>query len=106
IFPAKDRDDELYVGYLPAAPPRVARFVRRLAPALAIAGVALAAVLAALQGPFDPGVFEYGAPRAVEGTLFERPYPVVVRDGVQGGALLVREGKHGAAPDAAGLDGR
>ena len=44
-----DPNDDLYVGYLPAAPPRVARFVRRVAPALVIAAAAIAGLLAALQ---------------------------------------------------------
>jgi hypothetical protein len=101
-----DRNDELYVGYLPSAPPRVARLVRRLVPAMVVSAVALAALLAALQGPFDAGTFEYGATAQVEGTVLERPYPMVLRTGASRGALLVREGKHGAAADAEGLDGR
>jgi hypothetical protein len=100
-----DANDDLYVGYLPAAPPRVARFVRRVVPVLVIAAAAIAGLLAALQGPFDPGTFEFGTTRAVEGTLLERPYPMLVGEGARG-ALLVREGKHGAAPDAVSLDGR
>jgi hypothetical protein len=102
----RDDDDDLYVGYLPAAPPRVARFVRRVVPALVVAAAAIAAVVAALQGPFDPGTFEFGTTRTAAGTLLERPYPLLLDAGAARGALLVREGKHGAAPDARGLDGR
>ncbi len=100
-----DANDDLYVGYLPAAPPRVARFLRRVVPALVAAAAAVAALLAVLQAPFDPGTFEFGTTRAVEGTIFEHPYPMLVEKDAKRGALLVREGKHGAAPDAAGLDG-
>jgi hypothetical protein len=98
-------NDELYVGYLPAAPRPVARFVRRLLPGLVAAAAGIAATLAVLQRPFDPGTFEFGTTRRFEGTLLERPYPILV-DQEPRGALLVREGKHGAAPDADGLDGR
>jgi hypothetical protein len=101
-----DAGDELYVGYLPAAPPRVARFVRRVVPALAVAGAAIAATLAALQGPFDAGTFEFGVSRRFAGTLVEKPYPILVEPSEPLGALLVRVGKHGAATDAVGLDGR
>jgi len=103
--PASD-SDELYVGYLPQAPPRTARFVRRAVSAIVALATTLAAILAVLQGRSSPGVFEFGSPRQFEGVLIERPYPVVVEAGVVRGALLVREGKHGAAPDAAGLEGR
>lgn len=101
-----DANDDLYVGYLPAAPPRMARFLRRVAPALVVGAAALAALLAVLQAPFDPGTFEFGTTRAVEGAIFDRPYPMLVEKDAKRGALLVREGKHGAAPDAVGLDGR
>jgi hypothetical protein len=101
-----DANDDLYVGYLPAAPPRVARFVRRLVPMLVVVAAVVAALLAVLQAPFDSGTFEFGTTRAVEGTLLERPYPMLVDEEAARGALLVREGKHGAARDAAGLDGR
>ena len=82
-----DANDDLYVGYLPAAPPRVARFVRRVVPALVIAAAAVAALLAVLQAPFDPGTFEFGTTRAVEGTLLERPYPMLVERGGARAAL-------------------
>jgi DMSO/TMAO reductase YedYZ heme-binding membrane subunit/nitrite reductase/ring-hydroxylating ferredoxin subunit len=101
--------DELYVGYLPAAPPLTARFVRRVVPALVAGAAAVAALVAVLQGPFDPGVFEYGEPRSIGGTLYERPYPMLVEAGdgqPARGALLVGVGKHGAAEAAAGLDRR
>jgi len=102
----REESDELYVGYLPAAPPRVARFVRRLVPALLVTALAVAALVAVLQAPFARGVFEFGSPRSVRGTLIERPYPLLVEDGTTRAALLVREGKHGASSDGAGLDGR
>jgi hypothetical protein len=128
--------EELYVGYLPVAPPRTARFMRGVVPSLVVGAAAFAAILAALQGRVDPGVFEYGRTRTIEGTLYELPYPLVIHGGAVGprdrsardgnasgsgaeatrhaagddqrarGALLVRQGKHGAAADAAGLDGR
>jgi hypothetical protein len=107
--------DELYVGYLPAAPPRTARWMRQVVPALVVVAGALAAVLAAAQRPSDPGVFEYGSVRSVEGTVVEQPYPMLVEAESADSAseakmgatsLLVRPGKHGAVTDVAGLEGQ
>jgi len=66
-----------------------------------------------VQGPFDPGVFEFGVVRSFEGLIQEGPYPMLLveRPGDSGDAavsdfFLVRVGKHGAADEVAGLDGR
>jgi hypothetical protein len=109
------RSDELYVGYLPRTPPGIARFVRRVVILLGLGTVGLAIALARLQGPFDPGSFEFGSTRTLEGRLFERPYPAL-RLAAPGSAedaagatathlLLVDPGKHGAQQSVAGLDG-
>ena len=108
---AAPEPDALYVGYLPAAPKRTALWMRRVAPALLAGGAALAALLALLQQPADPGLFEYGVVRPVAGTVVERPYPMLIAaEGPDGAgavaSLLVRPGKHGAAADVAGLEGR
>lgn len=108
-------DSELYVGYQPQAPTRLARFYRRLVPVLLAAMPALGALLAASQGPFDPGVFELGRERSFSGTVREHPYPmlVVARPGATEGAeagvsryYLVAPGKHGASRQVAEWDGR
>ena len=103
---------DFYVGYRPRAPRDLGRFTLRTAILLAAIGGALAALLAGLQGPFGPGVFEFGLTREFEGVLAERPYPtlMVERPGVAAGTfsryMLVAFGKRGAGAEMAGLDGR
>jgi hypothetical protein len=106
---ATDRD-ELYVGYLPSAPPGYARFVRRVVAALLGAAGVLAVVFAALQAPFDAGSFELDRAHDASGVVRALPAPMLVPQGDGGDpadrpALLVRPWKHGAAEDAAMLDG-
>lgn len=107
--------DGFYVGYLPEAPPGVGRFIRRAAFGLIAGAVLLGLALAALQAPFGPGVFEYGVTRGFEGVVREHPYPTLwldppglaaLGDPTPAGLLLVAPGKHGAAPEVRGLDGR
>jgi len=102
-------DDHFYIGYLPEAPAPVARAARIIAAGLAGAALATSAVLALTQDRADPGVFEFGQPRTVQGLLLEHPYPSLL---VPGGGpdsvlryLLVAEGKHGAQELARGRDG-
>jgi hypothetical protein len=101
--------DELYIGYLPAAPPGYARFVRRVVAGLLAGAAALAATFAALQAPFDPGSFDLGREHEASGIVRAHPAPMLVAasDGEahSATAFLVREWKHGAAEDAAALDG-
>ena len=96
-----------YVGYLPAAPAAIASTVRRSVVAIGAAAVALPLALVAAENPFAPSRFEFGHPRAYEGTVHERPYPAI--DVVEGGTArayaLVGPGKHGAGALVAGLDG-
>ena len=106
------RGDDFYVGYQGQAPPALGRFLRRIVLALVALAAVVAVGLAALQGPFDPGVFEFGVERDFEGVLQERPYPLLLvpRPGAAGGEPsrfhLVAFGKRGAAAEIAGLDGR
>jgi len=105
--------DEFFVGYL-AIPTETWRRMRRVALGLvAIAGCA-AFVLALATGPFDRASFEYGTERDWKGTLEASPVPVLIAradssPGSPFGALvrypLVAQGKHGAGPSVAGLDG-
>ncbi len=106
---------EFYVGYKSEAPPLLTRFLRRVVGSLIVAGAALAITLAALQKPFDPGVFEYGVVRDFEGILLENPVPtLLVANPATAGIsspdysrfLLVAPGKFGAADLVAGLHGR
>jgi hypothetical protein len=107
--------DDFYVGYRRRAPPTLARFVGGTAALLVAAGAALAGLLASRQGPFDPGVFEFGVLRSFDGIVRERPYPLleVGLPGLPGGAAgrrtgyyLGASGKRGASREVEGLDGR
>ncbi|MCE2392679.1 MAG: hypothetical protein J4G09_14575 [Proteobacteria bacterium] len=113
-MPEPGTPEEFYVGYRPQAPPGLARFVR-----LAVAGVlGLSALVALLlvfaQRPFSAASFEFGVRRTFEGWVLERPEPLLVvpRPGRSTGAagasryLLVAFGKHSAAGQVEGLDGR
>ena len=105
---------ELYVGYLPAMARPLARFLRPRVAALALCAAALSAALAATQGDFGPGVFEFGTRRTFEGLVAREPVPMLLlrRPGLvsERGAfsrfLLVGEGKRGAGREIAGLEGR
>lgn len=103
--------EPFYVGYLPEAPPELARWLARRVALLILSALALAVLVAATQRPFAASAFEYGVERELEGVLREHPYPtlLVERPGAEGrssGYLLVGRGKHGAAPQVRGLDGR
>jgi hypothetical protein len=109
-----DGGDELYVGYGAAMPPRTARRVRRAIALVAALAIAVPLALVAAQAAFAPASFEFGVVRSFEGTVRERPVPILMLDrpGTAGAepavtqVLLVAPGKHGARPDVAGLDGR
>jgi hypothetical protein len=110
-----DDTDELYVGYLPTTPSQTGRFVRRVVILLALLALALPLALALLQSRFDPGIFEFGAPRTLEGRLVERPYPALLLDapdteeqpaaGPTIHVLLVDPGKRGAQRRVEGMAG-
>ena len=104
---------DFYIGYLPQAPPDLARRVRRVVAALALGAAALALLLIGAQGRFDASSFEFQQYRDFEGVVEARPYPtlLVARPGDAAGQpysryLLVAHGKHGADADFAGLDGK
>jgi hypothetical protein len=105
---------DFYVGYLPKAPPSVARFVRRIVFALGCLTVVAAVALVLAQMPFASSVFEYGKVRVFEGIIEARPYPtiLVMRPGIvepetkYSRYLLVALGKHGADDVVAGFDGK
>jgi hypothetical protein len=90
--------DDFYVGYLPAAPAGLARWLRsRVAWLLALVA-AVALVLVFAQRPFDRASFEFGTTRSFEGVLQEHPYPTLLVSRPGGGRssyLLVAFGKFG-----------
>jgi sulfoxide reductase heme-binding subunit YedZ len=108
--PATVRDEgELYIGYLPTAPPRQARFARRVVIALLALCVGAVALVAAQQSQLSDGRFEFGVTREFRGVIEAAPYPVLRTPRPGGGAsvyLLVARGKHGANELAAPFAGR
>jgi hypothetical protein len=106
-----ERDDDLYVGYLPSAPVAVARTIRRSVAVLFSAIALLALGLAVAQSRADARVFEFTESRDLVGRIEAGAIPqlVVPRPGVGAGVSrypLVAAGKHGAASIVAGLDGK
>jgi hypothetical protein len=105
-------DSEFYVGYFPQVGPGLGRFLRGRIVALLVIGAAVAVGLALVAPPLGTGVFEYGTIRDFDGRVIESPYPMlaVARPGFAAPAwsyyLLVGRGKHGAAPDVRGMDGK
>ena len=108
-----DRDD-FYVGYLPAAPAALARWLKPRIFLLVLVPVVLAALLSVAQGPFAASVFEFGHPRDFEGEIVENPYPMIRLErpgqGLEPAAnshyFLVSFGKAGARAAVKGLEGR
>ncbi len=100
--------DDFYVGYHPQAPRRLARFLAPRVGVLLTGASALAAVLAGLQEPPSPAVFEFGIVREFQGRIRERPYAMleVGALGTPHTYLLVGQGKRGADDLVTGLDGR
>jgi hypothetical protein len=105
------KSPEFYVGYLPRAGERQARFTRAGA-VLALLGVACAALLLAGAHALRPAArFEYGSPVELTGTLTVRPFPRLALTGPleRGGQevntlTLVAPFKHGADELVAGFD--
>ena len=121
---ATDRhQDELYIGYLPTAPPGIARRVRGAVILLLALTVAVALTLVFGQQGFSAAVYEYLVLRDFQGVVGEAPYPTLAvrrpggspgggQMGQTGGAgdtsrfYLVGPGKAGAAGEVEGLDGQ
>jgi hypothetical protein len=105
---------EFFVGYLPKAPPGIARLIRIVVASLLLLAAVGAILFARVQRTFAPSVFEYGKVNTFEGLIESSPYPILVvtRPGVSGAGpassryLLVAEGKHGANNQVAGYDGK
>lgn len=105
---------EFFVGYLPKAPPGIARLIRLVVVLLLLLAALGAIVFARVQRTFAPSTFEFGKIGTFEGVLQAAPYPIllVTKPGAPGAeaasspCLLVAEGKHGADGQAAAYDGK
>ncbi len=101
-----EREDELYIGYLPNAPRDITRLMRKVSFALImfIALVALGIIFGLQKLPRS--IFEFGQERDFSGIIKAQPYPtLLVREGASlSQFLLVASGKHGA--DVNQFDGK
>ena len=86
--------NEFYVGYLPKAPPALARWLFRILVVLICLGIGIALLLVIGQSPFAASRFEYLQYREYDGIVFDSPYPTLLTP--NGRYLLVAPGKHGA----------
>jgi hypothetical protein len=90
-------NDDFYVGYHDKPPASVATFLRRMVIGVAVFALVLAAVLAGLQTPAEPGEFDFGHLQTFQGTFFKAPFPALrmtTPSGVTTNYVLVGEGKH------------
>jgi hypothetical protein len=105
----RDEGDPFYVGYL-RMPLRLLRFLAVVLVLLMLADAGLALVLYRLQDARASGDWSEEGEIAVDGIFVARPYPLVLAPGTGGAAghavLLVSEGKAGAPPTLAPLDGK
>ena len=95
---------EFYIGYLPKAPNGIAALVKRVVLGVLALTVVIAVVLVFGQHRFAASFFEFGNIREFEGVLREWPNPMLVVG--QRSYTLVAEGKHGAKPLIAAMDGK
>ncbi len=109
-----ERPDEFYVGYLPQAPTGIGHHIRRVVVLLLLLLAAVAVLLVTSQNSFPVATFEYLEYRHFEGTLIERPYPLLLVDrpgqatdsvAQRSPYWLVSFGKHGGGAALRGLDG-
>ncbi len=104
-------NDEFYIGYLPSAPPGLARRAKRVVLTLIFLGASSVVWLAASQAARPAGTFEFGTVRTFEGVLIERPIPMLrvsPPEGLEGEAsplVLVGFGKGGLPEFARGHHG-
>ena len=106
--PATPEAEPFYVNYLPVPAP-LRRFAWRWSIALVLLAGATALIVSAQQE--DPGTAVWNLDNVVEleGTLIERPYPMLLRersDGSHETILLLGEGKHGVADRVKDMNGK
>jgi hypothetical protein len=102
---------EFYVGYLPKAPPGIARRIKVVIVVLFAAVTACAIGFAAVQRTYSRSFFESGTKRTFDGLIEASPYPTLLSppdstnpNGLR--YLLVADGKHGADSQVAAYVGK
>ncbi len=95
---------EFYIGYLPKAPKSIAALSKRIVLGLIALAELTAIILIFGQHRFAASFFEFGNVREFEGVLREWPNPALIVG--HKSIALVAEGKHGAKPLIAAMDGK
>lgn len=100
--------NDFYIGYADLPPPRVRRFLRRIALAAPAAAAVAAAVVALGHRDLPAARFEFGHIRTFEGFVVADPYPSLLVPGDTAFArhLLTAPGKFGADDLVASVVGR
>lgn len=97
-------NEEFYIGYLPKAPPHIARFIRNAVISLGAIALGTAAILAVTLPFFGTGEFDFGNPGEYTGTVRCEMGPrLAATDGTD--YLLVGYGKNRVAPEICGASG-
>ncbi|MEO8112427.1 MAG: hypothetical protein ABI594_20430 [Ginsengibacter sp.] len=97
-------NSEFYIGWMPNAPGKFAKHVKKVVLVLGVLVITISIVLALSQKKFDTGNFEFGTLTEVKGILSKTPVPnlkIVSGKDIWGNpnyitAVLVGYGKHGA----------
>ena len=108
------KEDEFYVGYAPKAPAGMAAWLKKRIAILLFGALLVTGILVASQKHVSPSAFEFEAYREFEGTIIEKPYPMLrldrpgLAEAVPGKSryFLAVFGKKGADEAVAGLDGK
>lgn len=89
---------DFYVGYIDPPPPRIRRFLRRVALGTLAAAAVTAAIVALGHRELPAAHFEFGHLRTFEGVIIADPYPslIVPGDTAFSRYLLTAPGKFGA----------
>jgi len=83
-LPPPTRPDDFFVGYHPAAPPDLGRWLRRLSALLLTGAIATGWAVAASQISQPETTYAYGDPETWTGQIREHPYPMLTTDNAGG----------------------
>ncbi|MEM8954880.1 MAG: hypothetical protein AAGD22_12070 [Verrucomicrobiota bacterium] len=75
-----EKEEEFFIGWQGRAPVGVRGFLRKRALGLIVLGLAMAGVLALMQGTLGRAFFEFGNVKTFSGVLLKEPVPMLVAD--------------------------
>lgn len=71
------RNNEFYIGWMPAAPASFSKHLKKVIAALAAFFILMGVMLALLQKQFSLAVFEFGKLTELQGVYFDSPFPAL-----------------------------